>query len=148
MTAAGRTLVGMVFAVFGLSNFISMIGGGWVGNAWGMKNAVLIGGVISATTFVIMGIQGLPLAAFIVALVFLALAQGFGVPQFTTFAATVLPESRATMTSLNSSFLYLGLTIGSALGGWLYQSLSFLAIGISAAIATLLAVAVTTKIMQ
>ena len=140
--------IGLMFAVHGVSNFIIMIWGGWVGNAWGMKNAVLVGGVISCVAYILLGIQSLPLAAFIVILVFLAFAQGIGVPQFTTFSATVLPESRATMTSLNSSFVYLGLTVGSALGGWLYQSLSFLAIGISAAVATILAVAVTTKIMQ
>jgi predicted MFS family arabinose efflux permease len=139
--------IGLVFVAYGVSNFVTTFSSGLISNAWGMKRAVLVAGLVSVVTYIILGLHGLPLVAFVVVLAVMAFAQGIGVPQFTTFNATVLPESRTTMTSLNSSFLYLGLTIGSALGGLLFQHISFLAVGISALISTLLAVLVTGKIM-
>ncbi|MCI1674038.1 MAG: MFS transporter [Bifidobacterium tibiigranuli] len=152
-TYAGSTFhlsveaIGLVFVAYGVSNFVTTFSSGLISNAWGMKRAVLVAGLASVVTYILLGLHNLTLVAFVVVLAVMAFAQGIGVPQFTTFNATVLPESRTTMTSLNSSFLYLGLTIGSALGGLLFQHISFLAVGISALISTLLAVLVTRKIM-
>ncbi|WP_306421047.1 MFS transporter [Secundilactobacillus kimchicus] len=129
---------GLVFVAYGVSNFISSFTGGWIGNYLGMRRAVTVAGIISILAYLGLGIAS-GLVAFVLALAVLAFAQGIGAPQLTTHNATVLTESRTTMTSLNSSFLYLGLTVGSSLGGVLYQNLSFLAVGTSAVIATLLA---------
>lgn len=52
------------------------------------------------------------------------------------------------MTSLNSSFLYLGLTLGSALGGVLLENLSFTAIGISAIVSTVIAILISQNIIK
>ncbi len=140
--------IGLVFVAYGLSNFISSFSGGWLGGAWGMKKTILISGVVSGVSYLLLGISGLSLTVFVILLAILAFAQGIGAPQLTTFNATILPESRTTMTSLNSSFLYLGLTVGSALGGVLMEQLSFMAVGISAIVSTLIAVAISQFIIK
>lgn len=140
--------LGLVFVAYGASNFVSSFSGGWVGNALGMKRAALISGLVVCLTYLLLGWPAAPLPVFVGVLAVLAFAQGIGVPQLTTFNTTVLPESRTTMTSLNSSCMYLGLTIGSALGGVLLQSLSFMAICVSAVISTILAIILTQMNMK
>lgn len=140
--------IGLVFMVYGLSNFVSSFSGGWIGSSFGMKKVILFSGIISCAAYLILGVKGINLVLFIIILAILAFAQGVGAPQLTTFNATILPESRATMTSLNSSFLYLGLTLGSALGGVLLENLSFTAIGISAVVSTVIAILISQNIIK
>lgn len=140
--------VGIVFVAYGLSNFVSSFSGGWIGNAWGMKLTILIAGLISGLAYFFIGLPNMKLIVFVVILAVLAFAQGVGAPQLTTYNATVLPESRTTMTSLNSSFLYLGLTLGSGFGGILYEQFSFFAVAISAILSTIVAVVISQFIIN
>lgn len=141
-------VIGLVFMVYGLSNFVSSFSGGWIGNSFGMKKVILFSGVISCLAYLVLGVKDISLILFVIVLAVLAFVQGVGTPQLTTFNATILPESRATMTSLNSSFLYLGLTLGSALGGVLLENLSFTAIGISAIVSTVIAILISQNIIK
>jgi Arabinose efflux permease len=79
-------------------------------------------------------------------LVLLALAQGIGVTSLTTYIVNVVPQNRSTVMSFNSSFLYLGLTLGSGFGAVLYSKINFSGISIFAAMALLVAVLMTYKL--
>lgn len=139
---------GLVFMVYGLSNFISSFSGGWIGSNFGMKKVILFSGIIVCLAYFALGVKGSGLILFIVALSVSAFAQGVGVPQLITFNATILPASRATMTALNNSFLYLGLTLGSALGGVLLENLSFAAVCINAVASTVIAILISQNIIK
>ncbi|MFT8928811.1 MAG: MFS transporter [Sporolactobacillus sp.] len=141
-------LTGLVFVAYGLSNFVSSFSGGWIGNAWGMRKTILVAGIVSCVAFFLLGVNGIGLFPFIILLAILAFAQGIGVPQLATFNATVLPESRATMTSLNSSFLYLGLTLGSWIGGILFERYSFTILGTSAVLSTIVAIVISQIVIS
>lgn len=135
--------IGIVFIAYGLSNFASSFFGGWIGKALGMRKTILVSGILSCIPYLLFGIKGIGLTFFIICLIVLAFSQGVGVPQLVTFNTIVLPESRATMTSLNSSFLYLGLTLGSGIGGIILEKSSFLLLGITAIITTILAIIIS-----
>ncbi|WP_139008724.1 MFS transporter [Lactococcus lactis] len=131
--------VGLVFMVYGIANFLSSFFGGWVGNFLGMRRTVVISGIVCSLAYIFGGLTTGSLVLFVVLLVIIAFTQGFANPQLITYNATILPESRGTMTSLSSSFLYLGLTVGSALGGVIFSNSSFTGLTVSSAIATIIA---------
>lgn len=76
------------------------------------------------------------------------MAQGLGVTALTTYIVGVVPDKRSTVMSFNSSFLYLGLTLGSLIGAILYSSIGFTGLGIISIIALGIAIIETLKLKK
>ncbi|WP_238157783.1 MFS transporter [Lacticaseibacillus chiayiensis] len=137
---------GYIFIAYGLANFIASFFGGHLMTKFGKKHSVIINGLVSFLAVLAIGTLGTNLFALLTLLVILALVQGFGVTALTAYIVNVVPSNRSTVMSFNSSFLYLGLTIGSAIGGLLFSQFGFLAITIGAAICLLIAVLITVSL--
>lgn len=138
--------VGEVFIAYGLSNFLASFFGGHLISHLGAMKSVIINGLLSAGFILMMVIFNSYLIIIIGCLVLLALAQGIGVTSLTTYIVNVVPQNRSTVMSFNSSFLYLGLTLGSGFGAVLYSKINFSGISIFAAMALLVAVLMTYKL--
>ncbi|ASG81292.1 MFS transporter [Lactiplantibacillus pentosus] len=139
---------GYVFIAYGLSNFAASFFGGEVTTRLGAKKSVILNGLLSVGFVLGLSIFQQALIVTILFLVLLALAQGFGVTALTTYIVNIVPKSRATVMSFNSSFLYLGLTFGSMIGGFIYPRYGFVGVGICAAIALALAVVLAQQISK
>ncbi|MCI1856738.1 MAG: MFS transporter [Sporolactobacillus sp.] len=139
---------GYVFIVYGLGNFVASFFGGWMLKALGAKRSVISNGILSILMILGLAFYGNHLIVLIVALILLALAQGFGVTSLTTYIVNVVPSNRSTVMSLNSSFIYWGLTLGSFGGGLLFARIGFAGIGLFAAAGMLLAISITMTLKE
>ncbi|MEE6712258.1 MFS transporter [Pediococcus acidilactici] len=122
--------------------------GGAVTNRLGAMHSAILNGSFSVLFVLGLAFINKQLIFTIVFLVLLALVQGFGVTALTTYIVNVVPKNRSTVMSFNSSFLYLGLTLGSMLGGFMYPKVGFTGVGICAAFALAIAVVVTKTINE
>lgn len=134
---------GYVFIAYGLSNFIASFFGGTLTSKIGAMRSVIINGILSSVLVLGLSLFTHTVFVTIVFLIPLALVQGFGVTALTTYIVNVVPNNRSTVMSFNSSFLYLGLTLGSLIGSVVYSVFGFSGVGWIAAIGLLLAVLIT-----
>lgn len=134
---------GLVFIAYGISNFIASFFGGIVTTKLGAMRSVIINGLLSIIFIFGITFTASTISLLIMFLILLALAQGLGVTALTTFIVNIVPKNRSTIMSFNSSFLYLGLTLGSLIGGIVYPQWAFKGVGLCAIIGLLLAVLIT-----
>ena len=121
-------VTGLVFMVYGFSNFAASFFSGYLTNRVGALHSVICAGLLSAGSvlgMVWLAPDGLSLVGWLSGL---AVAQGWGVTALSAYLVRLVPQ-RSTIMALNSAVLYLGLTLGSSLGGWLYQRWALLGVG-------------------
>jgi DHA1 family inner membrane transport protein len=145
LTQVGPDAVGLVFAIYGVCGFIGIAIVSNVVDSWGaLKTSML------CVSLVLAGITGwalsagfYPLMACSVAIWGLGFASSNSMQQVRLVAAA--PALASASVSLNTSFLYVGQAIGSAIGGLLYAH--ELLRGIGYAGAAFVALALTTVIL-
>lgn len=133
--------VGMYLMVYGIGNFAATFSAGWVNSRIGsgprsvaIFGALNIGSVIVLTT--------MPLSPIVVMTIFLvwAASQGYAVTALIGIAAGSAPAQASTVLALNSSCIYVGLALGSAVFGALLSHGSLIGMGVPAAILTILSI--------
>lgn len=135
--------IGYVFIAYGLGNFLASFFGGIVNNQIGITRSVRLNGSLSILTIILLSLSGNRLFLLIGFLICLAIFQGLGVSALNTFIVNVVPTNRSTVMSFNSSFLYLGLTAGSFIGGLIYPTYGYLGVCLLAAFGMCLSVGMT-----
>jgi predicted MFS family arabinose efflux permease len=120
LTGAGPNAIGLVFACYGIFGFIGIAVATWIVDSWGAYKTVLLFTVLMFT-----GLSGwalfagiYPLMAGSVAIWGLGFASTNSMQQVRLVAAA--PALAPASVSLNTSVLYIGQAIGSAIGGMLY----------------------------
>lgn len=120
LTDAGPDAIGLVFACYGLCGFIGIAFATWVVDSWGAWKASVL-----FMTLILAGLIGwaagaglYPLMAVSVAIWGLGFASTNSMQQVRLIGAA--PALASASVSLNTSFLYIGQAVGSAIGGWLY----------------------------
>ena len=120
LTHVGSDAVSIVFALYGIGGFIGIVIATRVVDNWGAYNTSVL-----STALVLAGIAGwaicagsYPLMAAAVAVWGLGFASTNSMQQVRLVAAA--PPFAAASVSLNTSVLYIGQALGSALGGALY----------------------------
>jgi DHA1 family inner membrane transport protein len=120
LTQVGSDAVGLVFAIYGACGFIGIVVVSNIVDTWGaLKTSVL------CIALVLAGVAGwalsaglYPLMAISAAIWGLGFASSNSMQQVRLVAAA--PQLASASVSLNTSFLYVGQAIGSAIGGALY----------------------------
>jgi DHA1 family inner membrane transport protein len=121
LTHVGPDAVGLVFAILGICGFIGVVIASRIVDSWGAyKTSVLF------TVLMLTGITGwalsagvYPLMACSVAIWGLGFASSNSMQQVRLVSAA--PALASASVSLNTSVLYVGQAIGSAIGGFLYS---------------------------
>ncbi len=120
LTHAGPDAVGLVFAIYGVCGFIGVVLATRIVDSWGAYKASVL-----FTVLVLTGVTGwalsagvYPLMACSVAIWGLGFASSNSMQQVRLVGAA--PELASASVSLNTSVLYVGQAIGSAIGGLLY----------------------------
>jgi MFS transporter, DHA1 family, inner membrane transport protein len=120
LTQAGPDAIGLVFALYGLFGFIGIVIATRIVDSWGAyKTSLLFTGLMLA------GISGWALSAGTYALMACSVAVwGLGFASTNSMQQVRLvaaaPELASASVSLNTSVLYVGQAVGSAIGGVLY----------------------------
>jgi MFS transporter, DHA1 family, inner membrane transport protein len=121
LTHAGPDAVGLVFAIYGICGFIGVMIASRIVDSWGAyKTSVLF------TVLVLTGITGWSLSAGVYPLMACSVAiWGLGFASTNSMQQVRLvvaaPALASASVSLNTSVLYVGQAIGSAIGGLLYS---------------------------
>ena len=120
LTHAGPDAVGLAFAIYGVCGFIGVVLATRIVDSWGAYEASVL-----FTVLVLTGVTGwalsagvYPLMACSVAIWGLGFASSNSMQQVRLVSAA--PELASASVSLNTSVLYVGQAIGSAIGGLLY----------------------------
>ncbi len=133
----GMTEVGVLFAVFSLSGFISSTFGGALTDRLGRKGIVIFGLIASSFSAVAMGLVDSFEAFFVLALTVGILSDVAG-PAHNAMVADILPEEkRAQGYGIIRVAFNLSVTIGPAIGG-LLAARSYLALFIADAVISLI----------
>lgn len=145
MRELGQTTrqVGRDLMVYGGGNFLASFGSGYLTSRVGLLRSVRVTGSLSVLCVFSLGSFWGGLTGVLVSLLLLALVQGWGVTALTTYVVQLAPTNRTTVMALNNAGLYLGLTLGSLLGGRLFQVGGLGGVGLLAAGALISAVALT-----
>ena len=129
LTDVGSDAVGLVFAIYGLCGFVGIAVASRVVDKWGAYKTSLV-----CISLVLTGITGWALSAGIYPLMACAVAiWGLGFASSNSMQQVRLvsaaPGLASASVSLNTSVLYVGQAIGSAIGGLLYARELLLGIG-------------------
>ncbi|MCK1516490.1 MFS transporter [Bradyrhizobium sp. 190] len=145
LTGAGPDAIGLVFAVYGVCGVIGTAIATRIVDSWGAwKTSVLFTGLL------LTGVAGWALSAGIYPLMAVSVAiWGLGFASTNSMQQVRLvgaaPTLASASVSLNTSVLYVGQAVGSAIGGFLYARDLFYAAGYVAA--AFVALAVVTVIL-
>ena len=120
LTQASPDAVGLIFAIYGLCGFIGIAVATRIVNSWGAYNTSLLFTVLMLT-----GVTGWAVSAGIYPLMACSVAiWGLGFASTNSMQqvrlVTVAPALASASVSLNTSVLYIGQAVGSAIGGVLY----------------------------
>jgi MFS transporter, DHA1 family, inner membrane transport protein len=121
LTGAGPDAVGLVFALYGLFGFVGVAIATRIVDTWGAYKTSLL-----FTTLLLSGIAGWALSAGIYPLMACSVAiWGLGFASTNSMQqvrlVTAAPALASASVSLNTSVLYIGQAVGSAIGGLLYS---------------------------
>jgi predicted MFS family arabinose efflux permease len=145
LTGAGPDAIGLVFAVYGICGVIGTATATRIVDSWGAwKTSVLF------TTLLLAGVAGWALSAGIYSLMAVSVAiWGLGFASTNSMQQVRLvgtaPSLASASVSLNTSVLYIGQAVGSAIGGFLFARELFYAAGYVAS--AFVALAVVTVIL-
>jgi DHA1 family inner membrane transport protein len=120
LTAAGPDAIGLAFACYGVSGFIGVAVASRIVDSWGAwKTSVLF------TVLLVAGVSGWALSAGFYPLMVASVAiWGLGFASTNSMQQVRLvgaaPALASASVSLNTSVLYVGQAVGSAIGGFLY----------------------------
>jgi MFS transporter, DHA1 family, inner membrane transport protein len=134
LTGAGPDATGLVFAIYGICGFIGIAIISNVVDTWGPLRASIL-----SVSLVLAGVAGWALSAGVYPLMACSVAiWGLGFASSNSMQqvrlVTAAPSLASASVSLNTSFLYVGQAIGSAIGGLLYAHELLVGIGYAGAV--------------
>jgi multidrug resistance protein len=132
--------IGSVIIFVGIGNLIGNLTGGLLADTFG-KKIVAIMGMFSLSILLIL----LPYTShnFILAIGCILLwfiSAGISLSSLNSLLVGLVPSLRGTMMSLNSSFMYIGTTIGVTFNGIILNDFGFHSVGLSSGISVLISV--------
>ena len=133
LTEAGPDAIGMVFGIYGVCGFLGVVVATRIVDSWGpyrtslLFTCLLLAGIVGWA----LGAGTLPLMAIAVAIWGLGFASTNSMQQVRLVAAA--PPLASATVALNTSVLYIGQAVGSAVGGLLFARELLHALGFVAA---------------
>ncbi|SDY82214.1 MFS transporter [Bacillus sp. 166amftsu] len=131
--------IGIVIFFAGLGSVIGNIVGGKLADKIGKKIVISIAGVIASVSVITFSLYIDNIKIAIMAHMVWSLFIGFGQASLTALISELSPAIRGTIMALNSSAMYIGMTIASSVSSFtLSKGFPFVTLGIICAIASLL----------
>lgn len=134
---------GLILMIAGLSSVIGSLIGGKLADQWNKKLVVSMASVLSAFFVFFLSLLTFDLRISIVLHVIWAALYAVGQSAFTALISELNPQSRGTVMSLNSSAMYIGSGLLSAIAAGLLKIGSFWQIGLMCGIANVIVMIIT-----
>ncbi|MCY9666497.1 MFS transporter [Paenibacillus alginolyticus] len=139
--------IGIVIFIAGLASVIGNILGGKWSDKIGKKKVVYFASLLSAVFVLIFSSLTVNLVLTVLMHVLWSTSIGVGQSSLTTLISQLSPKVRGTVMSLNSSAMYLGMTIASGSASLILVDFTFLALGVLCAVSATLVLPVIRKII-
>lgn len=138
----GTAAAGTYLIAYGIGNFAASMTSGWVNTKLGSpRRAITVFGVASCVFVLLLTSASSSAAMTVMFMLGWALSQGYASTALITLAASKARKGSATVVlALNSSLIYVGTALGSAVFG-LFRGSAPIALGIPSAVLTLAAIA-------
>ena len=131
--------IGMVIFLAGMGSVVGNILGGKLADKIGKRNVISIASIVAAISVVIFSFSIENLVIAITVHIIWSLFIGFGQASLTALISELKPAVRGTVMALNSSAMYIGMTIASGVASLAVSNgFPFSSLGIMCAIASLL----------
>lgn len=107
-----------IYGLYTASAYILALPGGWIADRfWGSKRAIVVGGISIIIGHILLAVSGSAAVAFFLGLVFIALGTGLLKPNISTIVGQLYDKNDIGGRDAGFSFFYMGINIGSILGG-------------------------------
>ncbi|PES73853.1 MFS transporter [Bacillus cereus] len=141
--------IGMVIFLAGIGSLAGNIFGGKLADKVGKGNVVSIASILASISVMIFSLSIENLAIAITVHIIWSLFIGFGQASLTALISELKPAVRGTVMALNSSAMYIGMTIASGAASLAVSNgLSFSSLGIMCAIASLLVLPIVYALVK
>ncbi|SEA62321.1 Predicted arabinose efflux permease, MFS family [Bacillus nitratireducens] len=141
--------IGMVIFLAGIGSLAGNIFGGKLADKVGKRNVVSIASILASISVMIFSLSIENLAIAITVHIIWSLFIGFGQASLTALISELKPAVRGTVMALNSSAMYIGMTIASGAASLAVSNgLSFSSLGIMCAIASLLVLPIVYALVK
>jgi predicted MFS family arabinose efflux permease len=127
------TLVGLFVGFFAVGGLIYSMSVGRLVARFGPAGLAAGGGIVLALSYVVLAVEPV---AWLAPIAILCVGLGFYMLHNTlqTNATQMTPEARGTAVGIFSAGLYLGQTVGAALGGWIFDRYTAVPVFLGAAV--------------
>ncbi|WP_377865703.1 MFS transporter [Bacillus sp. R86525] len=141
--------IGMVIFLAGIGSVAGNIFGGKLADKVGKRNVVSIASIVASISVMIFSLSIENLAIAITVHIIWSLFIGFGQASLTALISELKPAVRGTVMALNSSAMYIGMTIASGAASLAVSNgLPFSSLGIMCAIASLLVLPIVYALVK
>ena len=133
--------LGITTSIIGVAELLGETLTASLGDRLGLSRSILIGGILSALSYLLLPLAGLTLPFALIALFLIFLFVEFAVVAALSLSTEVLPSARATMMSGFLAAASMGRVLGALTGGYIWTAGGIVATGVVSAIVSIMAMA-------
>lgn len=131
--------IGTIIIVVGFGNLVGNLSGGFLGDYFGKGRVVITGLTILAIALFVLPYTSSNIISAIVCILVWLISAGASLASLNSIISELVPSLRGTVMSLNSSFMYIGTTIGVIIGGAAINKFGYVGLGFANGISALIA---------
>lgn len=132
--------IGSVIIFVGIGNLIGNLTGGFLADAFGKKKVAIVSMCSLSILLIILPYTSHNFILAMGCILLWFISAGISLSSLNSLLVGLVPSLRGTMMSLNSSFMYIGTTIGVAFNAIILNDLGFHSVGLSSGISVLISV--------
>ena len=140
--------IGSIIVVVGFGNLVGNLSGGFLGDAFGKGRVVITGLTILAIALLVLPYTSSNLILAMVCIFVWLMSAGASLASLNSIISELVPSLRGTVMSLNSSFMYIGTTIGVMVGGAAINKFGYVGLGFVTGISALIAMLLICSVIK
>jgi multidrug resistance protein len=140
--------IGTIIVIVGFGNLIGNLSGGFLGDSFGKELVVITGLTILAISLVVLPYTSSNLILAIACIFVWLISAGASLASLNSIISELVPSLRGTVMSLNSSFMYIGTTMGVIIGGTAINNFGYVGIGFAMGISVIIAILLICSVIR
>jgi len=140
--------IGTIIVVVGFGNLIGNLSGGLLGDYFGKGRVVIIGLTILAVALSVLPYTSTNISLAIPCIFVWLVSAGASLASLNSIISELVPSLRGTVMSLNSSFMYIGTTIGVIVGGDAINKFGYAGLGFANGISAFIAMIIICYVIK
>ncbi|MDR3594483.1 MFS transporter [Clostridium sp.] len=140
--------IGTIIVVVGFGNLVGNLSGGFLGDYFGKGRVVITGLAMLAIALFVLPYTSSNIIFAITCILVWLMSAGASLASLNSIISELVPSLRGTVMSLNSSFMYIGTTIGVIVDGTAINKFGYVGIGFANGISAFIALLLISSIIK